>query len=793
MAFDMSEVMATSAPRELIKPTLSQSPLAKPIKKEGAPCSENVPDNYDFCDSAQKALLDQALATFSFTEESIYIGSARSTTREEYMPCQCKLKRDEKGNKACCGEYSECINRLLQVECLRGVCPGGKHCKNQRFQRKQNSPVNLIHDVNKGYGLQAAEDYDKGQFVMEYVGEVISHNSFIRRSERYNEKGSKHFYFMSLKSDKYIDATTVGSLARFINHSCNPNCILQKWIVGSNLSIGIFTQRAIKAGEELTFDYQFQRFGADAQKCYCGEANCKGVLGSRKQTGSRDSEDPDDLLLSTNFNLGIADNEECSRLVQTMLQLAQDTDKALKILNKLNHTEESRLLKQFINLHGIVTLKTWLVDYAAEPEVCSEILSVMERLPFAYKNKLIDAGVCETLNEYASKTPDSADRVKLLISRWEGLPKKYIIPRLAPALRTESNSPDTSNKQDSAKEEGGLSSDSPNCSSKPVSNNFKSNQPRNGHCSPSTLARRGNSEFARKDGSAPFQRSHQRRSTSSNYSKGPRSDNFNQHPLGNGFPKPSNGFSNGRLSGDAGPRATNGFDTNKADGFSKSRRDDSFSTRPHNGYNNRHTNEDNLLHAPFSNMFTEGYGGPTSEGFIASHNSFDNFSSLEFHPSNDYPPPESTNWTTPPYFDQSATASYTLDYPEYEQSNSSGLFQPAVVPAPPEEALPPNWNTAIAPSGRVYYYHTLTNESTWDLPVAPPELSPPQTSAPPPSDPPKPLPAVSKLKADKPSSFEPLSKRPRLKSKKVILDTIYTYPELVARCRKMVTPHSFPV
>lgn len=52
-----------------------------------------------------------------------------------------------------------------------------------------------------------------------------------------------------------------GALGRFINHSCEPNCETQKWVVQGELAIGLFTQRSVKAGEELTFDYNFERYG----------------------------------------------------------------------------------------------------------------------------------------------------------------------------------------------------------------------------------------------------------------------------------------------------------------------------------------------------------------------------------------------------------------------------------------------------------------------------------------------------------------------------------------------------
>lgn len=46
-----------------------------------------------------------------------------------------------------------------------------------------------------------------------------------------------------------------------MNHSCSPNCELQKWVVGNQMRIGIFTIKDVAEGDELTFDYKFERYG----------------------------------------------------------------------------------------------------------------------------------------------------------------------------------------------------------------------------------------------------------------------------------------------------------------------------------------------------------------------------------------------------------------------------------------------------------------------------------------------------------------------------------------------------
>ena len=83
---------------------------------------------------------------------------------------------------------------------------------------------------------------------------------------------------------QFIDATKKGAIARFANHSCDPNCYVDKWIVGDKLRIGIFALRPVRAGEELVFNYNVDRYGADPQPCYCGEPNCAGFIGGKTQT-----------------------------------------------------------------------------------------------------------------------------------------------------------------------------------------------------------------------------------------------------------------------------------------------------------------------------------------------------------------------------------------------------------------------------------------------------------------------------------------------------------------------------
>ena len=79
-----------------------------------------------------------------------------------------------------------------------------------------------------------------------------------------------------------LDATR-GSIARFVNHSCSPNCRMAKWTVHGKPRMALFAgDNGIMTGEELTYDYNFNPFSVkNIQECRCGADNCRGVLGPK--------------------------------------------------------------------------------------------------------------------------------------------------------------------------------------------------------------------------------------------------------------------------------------------------------------------------------------------------------------------------------------------------------------------------------------------------------------------------------------------------------------------------------
>ncbi|VFR00252.1 unnamed protein product [Cuscuta campestris] len=232
------------------------------------------------CDPPGKKFTVCQRSTWTLIKSNLFLNRRRkSQTIDEIMICHCKTPSS---GRIGCG--NGCLNRMLNIECIPGSCPCGEQCSNQQFQRRSYANLKWYKCGRKGYGLQLLEDVREGSFIIEYVGEVLDMHAYEARQKEYALKGHKHFYFMALSSCEVIDACGKGNLGRFINHSCDPNCRTEKWIVNGEVCIGLFAVRDIKKGEELTFDYNYVRVvGAAAKKCVCGTPQCRGYIGGDPQ------------------------------------------------------------------------------------------------------------------------------------------------------------------------------------------------------------------------------------------------------------------------------------------------------------------------------------------------------------------------------------------------------------------------------------------------------------------------------------------------------------------------------
>ncbi|KAG5222668.1 histone-lysine N-methyltransferase ASHH [Salix suchowensis] len=183
-----------------------------------------------------------------------------------FCPCSASL-----GSPRVCDRDCHC--GMLLSSCSSG-CKCGSSCSNKPFQHRPLKKMKLVQTEKCGSGIVADEDIKQGEFVIEYVGEVIDDNTCEERLWKMKHRGETNFYLCEINRNMVIDATYKGNKSRYINHSCCPNTEMQKLMT----RIGIFATRDIQKGEHLTYDYQFVQFGAD-QDCHCGASGCRKKLG----------------------------------------------------------------------------------------------------------------------------------------------------------------------------------------------------------------------------------------------------------------------------------------------------------------------------------------------------------------------------------------------------------------------------------------------------------------------------------------------------------------------------------
>ncbi|KAJ2849639.1 Histone-lysine N-methyltransferase setd1b [Coemansia brasiliensis] len=162
---------------------------------------------------------------------------------------------------------------------LGDPCAGGGSSDLLRFNQLESRTKRLrfsksaIHD----WGLFASEPIFQGEFVIEYIGERIRSQLADLREEQYEREGIGSSYLFRVDDEIVVDATKCGNVARFINHSCEPNCIARTIVADGTKRIVIYASQDIQVGEEVTYDYKFPPEEVKIP-CLCGAANCRGYL-----------------------------------------------------------------------------------------------------------------------------------------------------------------------------------------------------------------------------------------------------------------------------------------------------------------------------------------------------------------------------------------------------------------------------------------------------------------------------------------------------------------------------------
>ncbi|XP_070806226.1 histone-lysine N-methyltransferase 2B isoform X2 [Pituophis catenifer annectens] len=148
----------------------------------------------------------------------------------------------------------------------------------RHLKKTSKEAVGVYRSAIHGRGLFCKRNIDAGEMVIEYSGIVIRSVLTDKREKYYDSKGIGCYMFRIDDFD-VVDATMHGNAARFINHSCEPNCYSRVIHVEGQKHIVIFALRRIFRGEELTYDYKFPFEDAGSKlPCNCGAKRCRRFL-----------------------------------------------------------------------------------------------------------------------------------------------------------------------------------------------------------------------------------------------------------------------------------------------------------------------------------------------------------------------------------------------------------------------------------------------------------------------------------------------------------------------------------
>lgn len=146
--------------------------------------------------------------------------------------------------------------------------------------RKTNSPFIFVRESRiHSNGVFAKIDIKAGTRIIEYVGEKVTKAESDRRADIPLEKNKKNseygaVYIFQLNKRHDIDGNVPYNTARFINHSCEPNC--ETDIIRGR--IWVIALRDIQKGEEISYNYNYDIEDYEEHRCYCGSRRCVGYI-----------------------------------------------------------------------------------------------------------------------------------------------------------------------------------------------------------------------------------------------------------------------------------------------------------------------------------------------------------------------------------------------------------------------------------------------------------------------------------------------------------------------------------
>ena len=253
-----------------------RSTAASSMREAHQPCNHKGPCVYGVCRCFENGYCEVTCACWG------------SGCDLQFQGCKCKIGQCRTRSCGCVAADRECdpnlclscgvsVHPALKTLFTCGECKPNqgnlgngatanisdtKCCSNANMLLGMGKKVSVGRSSIHGWGAFIRESAQKGDFIMEYRGEMVSQNEADRRGKRFDKVDST--FLFNLCEEVCIDATRKGSKAKFANHSFTPNCYSRIRMVRGDYRIGIYAQRALRAGEEITFNYDMRVSDEDA-------------------------------------------------------------------------------------------------------------------------------------------------------------------------------------------------------------------------------------------------------------------------------------------------------------------------------------------------------------------------------------------------------------------------------------------------------------------------------------------------------------------------------------------------
>jgi len=262
------------------------------------------------------------VVTLQYSPDNVQGPGCTTDPSEVTLPgCSCRSRSCRTPTCPCpraCGPAYDGAGALLNLgptdsgycspvfEC-NALCACSEACSNRVVQGGLRLRLEVYATGNKGWGVRALEAVPRGTFVCEYAGEVIGLEEARRR--QLAQRVGENNYIIAVRehagagpvAETFVDPAAVGNVGRFLNHSCQPNLVMQPVRVHSAVPrLALFAGRSVDSREELTFDYtggyrnrlpaellSTQRDadartgrtdGLQRKECHCGANNCARFL-----------------------------------------------------------------------------------------------------------------------------------------------------------------------------------------------------------------------------------------------------------------------------------------------------------------------------------------------------------------------------------------------------------------------------------------------------------------------------------------------------------------------------------